>query len=123
MSDNKPVILVVEDEPLLRFHAADVLEDEGFAVAEAADADAALEVLEQRSDVQLLFTDVQMPGRLDGMALVRHVHERWPHILLVITSGRARPGISEIPDAGRFLAKPYRPLELVAQMNELLHRG
>jgi CheY-like chemotaxis protein len=122
MIDNRPVILVVEDEPLLRLHAADVLEDEGFAVAEAADAEAALKVLEERSDVRLLYTDVQMPGALDGIGLARHVHERWPHILLLLTSGRARPERSEIPDDGRFLAKPYRALELVSQMNALLHR-
>src|SRR5271163_1441568 len=82
----KPAILVVEDEELLRLNAADLLEDNGYAVIEAANAEDALRTLERRPDVRLLFTDIQMPGRIDGIELARLVHERWPHILLVMTS-------------------------------------
>ena len=89
--NSKAAILVVEDETLIRLWAADLLEENGFSVLEAEDADAALKVLESRPDVKLLFTDVQMPGSLNGMELAREVHARWPHILLVITSGRERP--------------------------------
>jgi two-component system, response regulator PdtaR len=115
-------ILVVEDETLIRLWAADLLEENGFSVIEAKDADAALKVLECRPDVNLLFTDVQMPGSLNGMELAREVHARWPRILLVITSGRERPMRSEIPDDGRFVAKPYSAEELLGQVKDLLHK-
>ena len=118
---SKAAILVVEDEALIRLWAADLLEENGFSVLEAKDADAALKVLEARPDVKLLFTDVQMPGSLNGMELASEVHARWPHILLVITSGRDRPARAEIPDDGRFVAKPYSAEELLGQVNDLLH--
>jgi two-component system, response regulator PdtaR len=115
-----PVILVVEDEPVLRILVGDILEDEGFVVAEAPNAEKAMEVLENRSDIRLLFTDINMPGAIDGVELARQVHERWPHIRLVITSGRKMLAHEEIPDDGRFLPKPYRPAELVGKVKELL---
>jgi CheY-like chemotaxis protein len=120
MTREKPLILVVEDEPLLRLNATDVLEEAGFSVTEANNAETALELLEGRRDVQVLFTDIHMPGAFNGLELARRVHRRWPHILLMITSGRERPRASEIPDDGRFLAKPYRHAELVGRVNELL---
>ena len=119
---SKAAILVVEDEALIRLWAADLLEENGFSVLEAKDADAALKVLEARPDVKLLFTDVQMPGSLNGMELASEVHARWPHILLVITSGRDRPARAEIPDDGRFVAKPYSAEELLVQVKDLLHK-
>jgi two-component system, response regulator PdtaR len=119
--NSKPAILVVEDETLVRLWAAGLLEENGFSVLEAKDADAALKVLESRPEVELLFTDVQMPGSLNGMELAREVHARWPHILLVITSGRERPTRAEIPDGGRFVAKPYSAEELLGQVKDLLH--
>jgi CheY-like chemotaxis protein len=120
--NNKASVLVVEDETLIRLWAADLLQENGFYVLEAKDADAALEVLESRPDVKLLFTDVQMPGSLNGMELAREVHSRWPQILLVITSGRERPTGAEIPDHSRFVAKPYSGEELLGQVNDLLHK-
>ena len=118
----QPLILVVEDDELLRLHAADLLEAHGFAVVKAENADEALKVLEQRNDVRLLFTDIQMPGALDGMGLARQVHARWPHVLLVITSGQTAPTRAEIPDDGRFVAKPYRASELLGQVDNLMHK-
>ena len=123
MTSAKPLILVVEDEPVLRFNAADALEEAGFSVTEANNAETALEVPEARRDVRMLFTDVHMPGSFDGMELAQPVHRRWPHILLMITSGRERPDAAEIPDNGRFIAKPYRHKELVGRVNELLRRA
>jgi len=120
---SKPVVLIAEDEPLLRLHAADLLEERGCEVVEAEDATAALRVMEDRPDVRLLFTDIQMPGRFDGMDLARQVHARWPHVLLVITSGRIRPRTSEIPDHGRFVAKPYGASELLSQIDDLMNKG
>ena len=119
----KSAILVVDDEELLRLNAADLLEDNGYAVIEAANAEDALRRLERRPDVRLLFTDIQMPGRIDGIELARLVHERWPHILLVMTSGQEQPSRAEIPDEGRFIAKPYRAGELLGQVNKMLTRS
>jgi two-component system, response regulator PdtaR len=119
----KPLILVVDDEELLRLHAADLLEEHGFRVVEARNAAAALNVLETRDDVRLLFTDIQMPGTLDGMDLAREVHQRWPNVLLVITSGQKKPTEEEIPDHGRFVAKPYRARELLGQVEDMIHEG
>jgi two-component system, response regulator PdtaR len=119
----KPVVLIAEDEPLLRLHASDLLEERGYEVVEAEDAAAALRVMENRPDVRLLFTDIQMPGRFDGMDLARQVHARWPHVLLVITSGRLRPRTEEIPDHGRFVAKPYGASELLSQIDDLMNKG
>jgi len=119
----EPLILVVEDEELLRLFAADLLEEHGFRVVEARNAAAALKMLEARDDVRLLFTDIQMPGTLDGMDLAREVHQRWPRVLLVITSGQKKPTEEEMPDHGRFVAKPYRAEELLGQVDDMIHKG
>ena len=115
------MILLVEDEPLVRMTAADELEEAGFHVLEAANADVALKVLGVRSDeVQVLFTDVDMPGSMDGLALAVQVHRRWPHVLLLISYGYARPRPDEIPDHGQFLPKPYGAATLVGHIHDLM---
>jgi CheY-like chemotaxis protein len=119
-SQTQPVILVAEDEDSLRLLATDILEDQGFRVVEAANAQAALDVLESTPEVRLLFTDIHMPGPLDGMELARRVHERWPHVQLVLTSGQTQPCPADIPDDGHFIAKPYRAEQLVGQVETLL---
>jgi two-component system, response regulator PdtaR len=120
--DDPPVVLLVEDESLVRMTAADELEEAGFHVLEAANADVAMAVLEARSDeVQVLFTDVHMPGSMDGMELAEQVHARWPHVRLLISSGYARPQPDEIPNDGRFVPKPYRAATIVRQIHELMH--
>ena len=104
-----PAVLVVEDEPLVRMNAAVELEDEGFEVIEAATARAALAILEKRNGlIDALFTDVDMPGDMNGLELAGIVHHRWPHIALLITSGVVRAP-SVLPGRGIFLEKPYRP--------------
>ena len=126
MSRKSPVILLVEDEVLIRIFEADLLQDAGFEVIEAANADEALRELETRSDVQVLFTDIHMPGSLDGLELARCVHELWPGIELLIASGRSRLGPDEIPDSARFVSKPFEPSHLIRQLWELAerhHRG
>jgi CheY-like chemotaxis protein len=116
-----PVVLVVDDEPLVRMTAADELDEAGFQVLEAANADEALDVLEECADeVQVLFTDVNMPGSMDGMALAEQVHRRWPHVLLLISSGYARPHPDEIPDHGHFVPKPYIGATLVRHIHEMM---
>ncbi|HEV2564554.1 MAG TPA: response regulator [Microvirga sp.] len=115
------LVLVVDDEPLVRMTAADELEEAGFRVLEAANADEALAMLKAHSDdVRVLFTDVNMPGSMDGMALAAQVHRRWPHVRLLISSGYARPHPDEIPDDGRFVPKPYRSATLVRHVTEML---
>jgi CheY-like chemotaxis protein len=119
--EEQPVVLLVEDEPLVRMTAVDELEDAGFRVLEAANADIALMVLEAQSDeVQVLFTDVDMPGSMNGMALAEQVFARWPHIRLLISSGYACPDPDEIPDHGRFIPKPYHPAALVRQIHDMI---
>ncbi len=93
--------------------AVDMLEDEGFTVIEAASADAALAILENRDDIGVLFTDVDMPGSMNGFALAQQVAERWPHIRLVLTSGRFTPKNRDVPDSGQFVPKPYLPDQLL----------
>jgi two-component system, response regulator PdtaR len=117
-----PTILVAEDNVLLRLHAADLLEENGYTVVEADNAAEALKVMEVRKDVRLLFTDIQMPGGCDGLELARQVHKRWPKVLLVITSGQGQPTRAEIADNGRFMRKPYRAKDLLGQIDELFKK-
>lgn len=127
MSEEKPdaappVVLVVEDDAILRFDATDFLEESGFSVVEAATAADAIKVLESRPEVRLVFTDIEMPGRIKGMDLARLVHEYWPHIRLVITSAGPRPPQAQIPDDGRFIAKPYTPDQITEEIADLLQK-
>jgi CheY-like chemotaxis protein len=102
-----PIVLVVEDEDLVRTMAVDMLEDAGFEVIEAATADAALAILETDPTIAVLFTDIDMPGSMSGLDLAGCVAERWPHIRLVVTSGRFSLTNQQVPDSGRFVPKPY----------------
>jgi CheY-like chemotaxis protein len=116
-----PVVLVIDDEPLVRMTAADKLEEAGFQVLETANADVALAVLEAQSDkVQVLFTAVDMPGSMDGVALAEQVHQRWPHIWLVISGRYAHLHSDEIPDNGNFVPEPYRGATLVRHIAEMM---
>src|SRR5438445_12768244 len=91
LPDIPAVVLVVEDEMLLRMRAVDMVEDAGFTSVEAVDADEAVAILESRSDIALLFTDIQMPGSMDGLVLAHAVHDRWPPIQILLVSGQFRP--------------------------------
>jgi two-component system, response regulator PdtaR len=116
------VVLLVEDEPLIRMLAADLLEDEGFEVIEAATARAALSILEKRNgDVDALFTDVDMPGDMNGLELAGIVHSRWPRVALLVTSGVVRVSTS-LPGGGVFLGKPYTSAAPVQLIRELTQR-
>lgn len=113
-TDLSPVVLVVEDDDILRMLAVDILVDEGLTALEAPTADAAWLILESRADIGVLFTDINMPGQMDGLTLAARVAERWPHIRLVITSGRRGFSNDEMPDHGQFVLKPYRQSQLVS---------
>lgn len=110
------VILVVEDDGLVRLMAVDLLEDEGFTVIEAATADAAWVILEARDDIAILFTDIEMPGSMNGLDLASRVAAHWPQIRLVITSGRVRLSNQAVPDQGTFVPKPYRATQLLSAL-------
>jgi CheY-like chemotaxis protein len=118
--EEKVLILVVEDEALIRMGAVQMLEEAGFAVIEAWNAHDAMEVLEKRTDVRAVFTDVNMPGTWDGMRLARMIRDRWPPIHLIVTSGIVSPGTDDLPSGGRFIRKPYDPAHVIAILRELL---
>lgn len=114
------VVLVVEDEALIRMYAAEVLQELGFTVIEAADGEAALRILDERADTGVLFTDVNMPGPIDGLKLARLARSRRPELLVVVVSGKPLPSESELPERGCFLPKPYEPHHVASVMRELL---
>jgi two-component system, response regulator PdtaR len=116
----RPVVLIVEDEALLRLAAIDMIEDAGFDVIEAPNADEAIAILEQRGDIHLVFTDIHMPGSMDGLKLAHFVKDRWPPIKIVATSGQARIVPRDLPDGGRFLNKPYTAAQIGETLRELI---
>jgi len=119
----RPVVLIVEDEFLLRMDAAQVIGAAGFEVIEAANADQAIEFLETRPDISVVFTDIQMPGSMDGLKLARAVRGRWPPFKIVATSGRLNVGETDLPEGGRFLPKPYSPAQVTGMLRELTIGG
>jgi len=118
--ENKtPIVLVAEDEVLVRQLSVCELEDAGYQVIEAANAGQAIAILETGVQVDVLFTDVNMPGEIDGIRLVRLVHCRWPDVGLIVTSGRADITQDELPDHGQFIRKPYRLSEMSRMVGQL----
>jgi CheY-like chemotaxis protein len=110
---------VVEDEPLLRMLAVEVVEEAGFIAIEACDADEAVILLESRADITLLFTDIDMPGSIDGLKLAHAVRDRWPPIKILVVSGKQRPQLSDLPLNSCFVEKPYRVSALVQELRSL----
>ena len=114
------LVLVAEDEELVRLVVVEALRDAGLEVIEAEHADAALNVLEQHAPrIHVLFTDIQMPGTMDGLALAHHTSKYWPKIALLITSARPRPTRAALPRKSRFVAKPYQHSHIVRHIHEL----
>jgi CheY-like chemotaxis protein len=116
----KPVVLVVEDENLIRLSALDIVEEAGFEAIAASDADEAIRILESRNDIRAVFTDVHMPGSMDGLRLARVVRNRWPPVALIVTSGRRSVLETDLPPGGRFLDKPYEPAQIETALRELI---
>ena len=116
----RPVILVVEDEFLVRISTVQMIEDAGFHVLQAADADEAIEILQVRPDIRVIFTDIQMPGSMGGLRLAHAVRARWPPIKIIATSGHGNVPISDLPEGGRFVPKPYHPEEIARTLCELV---
>jgi len=119
---NCATILVVEDNLLIRMDSSDILKDAGFRVIEAEGADDAIARPEKADHVELLFSDVDMPGSMNGLALAEVVHRRWPNIRLLLTSGEHDIADEQIPDDGRFLPEPYSAKAIVEEIRELLER-
>ena len=103
------VVLVVEDEILIREDVIDVLERDGFEALRAGDVGEALAILANRRDVRAVFTDIQMPGKLDGLDLARRVADERPGVPVLVTSGRSGASPDDLPAASRFIPKPYMP--------------
>jgi CheY-like chemotaxis protein len=115
----RPVVLVVEDEFLIRIATSDVIREAGFEVVEAANADEAIVVLECRRDVRVVFTDVQMPGSMNGLKLAHAVRHRWPPVHIIATSGRYAVQEGDLPQGSLFFAKPYSPERVAGAMHAL----
>jgi two-component sensor histidine kinase/DNA-binding response OmpR family regulator len=118
-----PAVLVVEDEMLLRMRAMDMVEDAGFTGVEAINADDALAILESRSDIELLFTDIQMPGSMDGLKLAHAVHARWPSIKIILVSGQLKLTDHDKPVDSRFFGKPLDVKQMIAEMQGMIGKG
>jgi len=116
-------VLVVEDEMVLRMRAVDIVEDAGFTAVEAVNADQALSILEARSDIALLFSDIQMPGSMDGLKLAHAVHDRWPSIKIILVSGKIKLSDSERPADSRFFGKPLEVKQMIAELQEMVGDG
>jgi two-component sensor histidine kinase/CheY-like chemotaxis protein len=116
-------VLVVEDEMMLRMRAVDMVEDAGFTAVEAINADDALAILESRSDIKLLFTDIQMPGSMDGLKLAYAVHERWPSIKIILVSGQLKLTDNDKPADSRFFGKPLDVKQMIAELQEMIGNG
>lgn len=108
-----PEVLVVEDQFSTRMVAADAISDMGLGVHEASDADEALQAMDDHPEIGVLFTDIQMPGQMDGLGVAEQVHQDRPDVELIVTSGGQKVDDSELPDNGTFLSKPYRTTRLV----------
>jgi two-component sensor histidine kinase/ActR/RegA family two-component response regulator len=118
-----PNVLVVEDEMILRMRAVDIVEDAGYCPVQAVNADEAISILESRSDISLLFSDIQMPGTMDGLKLAHAVHNRWPAIKIVLVSGHVKPSEAERPADSRFFRKPLAVDEMISQLQTMIGAG
>jgi DNA-binding NtrC family response regulator len=120
MPIQKQVVLVVEDHPIIRTAALDFIRAGGFGVIEASNADEAIRILEARSDIHIVFTDVEMPGSIDGLKLSHYVRNRWPPIKLIVVSGRNTLKEGQLPTGARFFEKPYNENAIVEVMRSML---
>jgi two-component sensor histidine kinase/CheY-like chemotaxis protein len=118
-----PNVLIVEDEMILRMRAVDIVEDAGFNPVEAINADQAISILESRSDISLLFTDIQMPGSIDGLKLAHAVHDRWPAIKIILVSGQVKPSDAERPANSRFFGKPLGVDQMITELQDMVGEG
>ena len=118
-----PIVLVVEDEMVLRMRAVDIVEDAGFIPIEAVSADEAMKILESRDDISLLLTDIQMPGSMDGLKLAHAANKRWPHIKIILVSGQIAVTDADKPDDSRFFPKPLEIQQMIVELRDMVGTG
>ena len=116
-TSRRPVVLAVEDEPLILMLAIDMIRDAGFEALRASNADEAISILESRDDIRIVFTDINMPGSMDGIKLANAVRGRWPPIKIIVTSGFSGGELKLLPEGSRFIPKPYD----AGQISDALH--
>tara|TARA_R110002020_G_scaffold127531_3_gene286107 strand:+ start:9166 stop:9534 length:369 start_codon:yes stop_codon:yes gene_type:complete len=119
MDNRKIAVLVVEDEVLIRMAMVEELEDAGFEVFEASNADQAIDTLVANSRIDVMFTDIDMPGGVNGLRLAASVRDRWPPIKIIVTSGHHRIKVEALPVEARFVGKPYDPLAIIRSIREM----
>jgi CheY-like chemotaxis protein len=115
-----PAVLIVEDEPLIRMEAASLIGEAGYKVYEAGNADEAIRILELQDEIRLIFTDVHMPGSMDGLKLAHYVRGRWPPVKIIVTSGKVRLPGEELPAGAVFVGKPYHPEQITHKVREMM---
>lgn len=120
MGSYRIAVLVVEDEPLIRMAIVDELEDAGFEVFEAANSAAAVAILEKTPRIRAMFTDVDMPGGIDGLQLAAMVRDRWPPIAIIVTSGLRAVNTDALPVPATFMPKPYDPGVVIRSIRTLV---
>ena len=118
--EERAVILIVEDDFFLLMLAVDMVEEAGFATITATNADEAVTLLEEREDIRVVFTDINMPGSMDGLKLAQAVRHRWPPIELILTSGKFSVAPEDIPERAQFFAKPYRSDQVISAMRQFM---
>ena len=119
--EKRKLVLIVEDDALLRMDAVQMIEEAGFDVVEAANADDAISILEARSDIDVIFTDIDMPdGSMNGLKLAHAVKGRWPPIKIITTSGHFNVRHDDLPSGGKFIPKPYSFTEVTRTIHHLL---
>lgn len=114
-----PLVLVVEDEPIIRLGAIEMVEEAGYTAVEAHDAAEAVRILETRPDIRIVFTDIDMPGSMNGILLAAAIRDRWPPIDVILTSGAVVPAAALIPDRGVFVPKPYSQGQLESALHQV----
>ncbi|MBP0617782.1 response regulator [Jiella mangrovi] len=112
-------VLIVEDDAIVRTEAVDLCEEAGFSTYEAKNADQAIRLLERHPEIRVLFTDVEMPGTMDGLKLAHAVRDRWPPVTIMVTSGRIKVGKDDMPENGLFFAKPYPPRGIIQALQSV----
>jgi CheY-like chemotaxis protein len=112
-------ILIVEDEMFVRMDAVEILREAGFDILEAANADEAILTLERHSDIRLVFTDIDMPGSMNGLKLAAAVRDRWPPVRIIATSGHFKIQAGDLPAGAIFFSKPYHPTQIINAIREL----
>jgi len=117
---DRKIALIVDDEPLIRMMVATEFEDRGFDVLEAGNAQEALKLLDDQRDIRVLFSDIQMPGQMDGLGLAHLVRRKWSHVAIILSSGRTLPPKTTLPLGARFLAKPVEAAMIKLILNELV---